>query len=112
MSLNFISTALLAISIATSFIVEGVKKLLDKTKLNIPSNLLAAIVSIIITVAASVAYIVLSNIAFSATVVVEVVIMSILSFLVSTIGYDKVIQMLKQFSSKKDDNNNDSEDKN
>lgn len=50
MSLEFLGTALLAISIVTSLTVEGIKKIFDACKKNCPSNLVAIIVSVFITV--------------------------------------------------------------
>lgn len=50
MSLEFLGTALLAISIVTSLTVEGIKKIFDVCKKNCPSNLVAIIVSVFITV--------------------------------------------------------------
>ncbi len=106
MSLEFLGTALLAISILTSFIVEGIKKILDSRNKKCPSNLLAIIVSALVTVIASVVYIVVKNIPFSFLLVVEILILVLLSFLVATLGYDKVMQLLKQFMSHKDDSSN------
>lgn len=110
MSINFILTALSVISIVTGFIVEGIKKLLNNTKIKFSSNLLAAIVSVLITVASSVGYVVLSKIEFSALVIIEIIVMAILSFLVSTVGYDKVEQMIKQITSKKKSDTDDKSD--
>lgn len=101
MSFEFLSTALLAISVLTSLTVEGIKKILESCKKNFPSNLLAIIVSILITVISSVSYIVVQNIPFSFLLVIEILILVFLSFLVSTLGYDKVMQMLKQYISHK-----------
>ena len=108
MSLEFLSTALLTISVLTSLTVEGVKKVLNSYKKTYSSNLLAIIVSTVITIIASVVYILTKNIPFSFGLVIEVLILVFLSFLVSTIGYDKVMQMLKQFMFKKDSDVDDS----
>lgn len=110
MSLNFLITALSVISIVTGFVVEGVKKLLNNTKFKYSSNLLAVVVSVLITIIAAVAYIVINEIKFSSLILFEIIGMALLSFLVSTIGYDKVIQMLKQISSSKGNDNQDSEE--
>ena len=106
MPVDFIATALLVISVITSLTVEALKRILDKTKLKYSSNLLAAIVSLVISLIASIVYVVIKAIPFSAILVVEIIILMFLSFLVSTIGYDKVIQTIKQFAAHKNDNNN------
>lgn len=108
MTLEFLSIALLAISIITSLTVEALKKMLDHTKFKYSSNLLAIIVSVVISVLSSIVYVVIKSIPFSATLVVQIVVLTFLSFLVSTIGYDKVMQTIKQFLSRK--NNNDTTD--
>lgn len=112
MSIEFLGIALFAISFVTGLTVEGIKKLLEGTNRSVSSNLLAAIVSVIISIVASVAYAVITHIAFSAVLVLEIIELAFLSFLVSTIGYDKVMQMLRQFALKKDssDTANDNED--
>ena len=110
MSLEFLGTALLAISIVTSLTVEGIKKIFDACKKNCPSNLVAIIGSVFITVIASVVYVVLKNIPFSFLLVVEIVALVFLSFLVATLGYDKVMQMLKQFIPNKTDDKTDKKD--
>lgn len=110
MSLEFLGTALLVISVLTSLTVEGIKKILDSCKKSFPSNLLAIIVSVLITVISSVIYIVVKNIPFSFLLVIEILVLVFLSFLVSTLGYDKVMQMLKQFMSHKDNDSSDKKD--
>ena len=110
MSLEFLGTALLAISIVTSLTVEGIKKIFDSCKKNCPSNLVAIIVSVLITVIASIVYVVVKNIPFSFLLVVEIAVLVFLSFLVATLGYDKVMQMLKQFVSHKNDDQTDKKD--
>lgn len=110
MSIEFLGIALLVISTITSLTVEAIKKILDKTNKSFSSNLLAAIVSLIISIAASVVYVVINHIAFNAVLVVEIIVLMFLSFLVSTVGYDKVMQMLQQFFKKKDDSKTDDAD--
>lgn len=87
-------TALALISVLTSLTVEALKKLLGE---NIKSyNLLAAIVSVILTIAISIGYLVYTGTMLTAQIVVVIVALMFLSFLASTVGYDKVVQMLKQ----------------
>ena len=87
-------TALALISVLTSLTVEALKKLLGE---NIKSyNLLAAIVSVILTIAVSIGYLVYTGTMLTAQIVVVIVALMFLSFLASTVGYDKVVQMLKQ----------------
>ena len=101
MPLSFMMTALLAVSLLTNLTVEGIKKLLDGTTAKYSSNVLAAIIAILIAGVACAVYLIMGDIAFSLKIGVEVVILMYLSFLVSTVGYDKVVQAIKQIQSSK-----------
>lgn len=100
MSITFLTTALLTVSLLTNLTVEAIKKLLDGANRKYSSNLLAAIMSIVITIGVSAVYIIMNDIALSCKIGVEVVVIIYLSFLTSTVGYDKVIQMINQLSLK------------
>lgn len=43
MPISFLTTALLIVSVITNLTVEGIKKLLDRTKVKYSSNVLAAV---------------------------------------------------------------------
>lgn len=101
MPVSFMTTALLAVSLLTNLTVEGIKKLMDESGKKYSSNVLAAIFSIVISAGVCIGYLIFNDVAFSAKLGVEVVILTYLSFLVSTVGYDKVIQMIKQIQDAK-----------
>lgn len=103
MPIYFLTTALLIVSVVTNLTVEGFKKLLDGTTVKYSSNVLAAISSVIIACAVCVIYIIMNDIVFSLKVGVEIVILIYLGFLTSTVGYDKVVQMIKQIQSIKEE---------
>ncbi len=103
MPIYFLTTALLVVSVVTNLTVEGIKKLLDGTTVKYSSNVLAAVSSVIIACAVCVIYIIMNNIVFSLKVGVEIVILIYLGFLTSTVGYDKVVQMIKQIQSIKEE---------
>lgn len=96
MTSEFLISALAIISILTSLTVEAIKKLLGDRKYS--SNLLAAIVAVIITIAVSIGYIIYFSLAVTPQIIVVIIAMVFLSFLAATVGYDKVIQMIKQFN--------------
>lgn len=103
MPIYFLTTALLIVSVVTNLTVEGFKKLLDGTTVKYSSNFLAAISSVIIACAVCGIYIIMNDIVFSLKVGVEIVILMYLGFLTSTVGYDKVVQMIKQIQSIKEE---------
>jgi hypothetical protein len=96
MPIYFLTTALLIVSVVTNLTVEGIKKLLDGTTVKYSSNVLAAVSSVIISCAVCVIYLIMNDVVFSLKVGVEIVILMYLGFLTSTVGYDKVVQMIEQ----------------
>lgn len=106
MPISFLTTALLIVSGITNLTVEGIKKLLDGTEVKYSSNVLAAILSVLIACAVSVIYLIMTDTVFTMKIGVEIVVLMYLGFLISTVGYDKVIQMLKQIQSVKEETKN------
>lgn len=96
MNMSFFTTALLLVSIATSLTVEGLKKLFDEKNVTYSSNLLAVIVSIVLAIAVSAGYMIMTDVALTAKIGVEIVGLTYMSFLTATVGYDKVVQMFGQ----------------
>lgn len=103
MPISFMTTALLIVSLLTNLTVEGIKKLLDGTNKTYSSNVLAAILSTILAGAVCVIYLIMNDVMFSVKIGVEIVVLMYLGFLVSTVGYDKVIQTFKQIQSVKEE---------
>jgi hypothetical protein len=96
MSSGFLISALAIISALTSLTVEAIKKLLNEQGKDYSSNLLAAIVAIIITVAVCFGYVLYLGIPFTVQIVVIMIALMFLAFLSATVGYDKVRQLLEQ----------------
>lgn len=103
MPIYFLTTALLIVSVVTNLTVEGIKKLLDRTTVKYSSNVLAAVSSVIIACAVCVIYIIMNDLVFSLKVGVEIVIFMYLGFLTSTVGYDKVVQTIRQIQNIKEE---------
>lgn len=106
MPISFLTTALLIVSLVTNLTVEGIKKLLDGTKVKYSSNVLAAILSVIIACAVCVIYLVMTDTVFTLKIGVEIAVLMYLGFLVATIGYDKVVQMIQQIKVVKEEPHN------
>ena len=102
MPISFMTTALLVVSLLTNLTVEGIKKLLDGTNAKYSSNVLAAILSTILSGAVCAIYLIMNDIGFSVKIGVEIVVLMYLGFLVATVGYDKFIQTLKQLQANKE----------
>lgn len=103
MPISFMTTALLIVSLTTNLTVEGIKKLLNETTIKYSSNVLAAVVAVLMSCAVCAIYIIMNDIVFTMKIGVEVCVLVYLSFLTSTVGYDKVIQMIQQIHGTKED---------
>lgn len=97
MSSGFLISALAIISGLTSLTVEAIKKLIGERKYS--ANLLAAIVAVILTVAISAGYLVYYSISVTPQIIVIIIALVFLSFLASTVGFDKVKQLFSQLKS-------------
>ena len=96
MSGEFLLKALALISGLTTLTVEAIKKLLNDKQVQYSSNLLAAIVAVILTLCVSVAYVLYFAVPLSIQVIISVIALIYLSFLCATIGFDKIKQLIEQ----------------
>ena len=94
MNSSFLMAALAIVSALTSLTVEALKKILSDVKVSY--NLLAAIVAVVLSIAASCGYLIYTGTEFTAQIGVVIVALMFLSFLSSTVSFDKVKQMLEQ----------------
>lgn len=94
---TFIISALAIVSALTTLTVQGIKKILDEQGKEYKSNLLAAIVAIVLSIAIVVGYVLYNGIGFSVQIVVLTVTFAFLSWLCAMVGYDKVKMLIKQF---------------
>lgn len=90
---------LLIISTLTSLVTEAVKKVLLESNVAFRSNLIAGIASLVLSTAVSICYIILYNIEFSAAICVCMLALMFMSWLCAMVGYDKVVQTIRQFTS-------------
>lgn len=93
MDITFLIKALALVSVLTTLTVEAIKKVLaslKKDKCN--ATILAVIMSAILSVGSSVCYIIYNSLQVNAQVIIEIIILVFLSFLCSTVGYDKVVK--------------------
>lgn len=88
--------ALVAVSLLTTLTVEGLKKLFDEFKVSYKPNILAVIVSVVLSIVSVILYMVYFGIALNGQIIVLTICLVFLSFLCATVGYDKVIQTIKQ----------------
>lgn len=87
---------LFLVSIFTGLGTEAMKVLLDYFNKQYHSNVLAGVVSIPVSAVVGSGYIILTNTAFTSQLGVYLVALIALGWIGAMIGYDKVIQTIKQ----------------
>ena len=101
MKLDMFAFGLLAVSVFTGLIVEGVKTLLkEKGKELKEPNTTAGIVSAVLAIVLGVGYALYMTIPCTVQLVLEIIALAGLSWLCAMVGYDKVIQTLEQLKKK------------
>lgn len=97
---------LLIVSTLTGLVTEAIKKILSERGITYYANTLAGVIATVLSAAIGVGYVVLTGVGFTAQTIVGIIMMVFVSWLCSMVGYDKVIQAIKQFRTDgKDDKN-------
>lgn len=96
MNIDILLMLLLIISILSGVIVEGIKRLLDEMKKTYKSNMLAGIVSAVLGAAIGIGYVIYTEAAINAKMILMLIALVFLSWLCAMVGYDKVKQTLLQ----------------
>lgn len=106
-SLHVFMLGVLITSTLTGLATEAIKKLFAEHSKNYYANTLAGIVSVILSVAIGIGYMMLSSISFNSQAIVYLVALVFISWLCAMVGYDKVVQAISQFKTAKPENEND-----
>lgn len=93
--------ALLVVSTLTGLVTQAIKKWLDEREKKYYANALAGYVSIGLSIAVGIAYVILVEAEINAQLMVYLISLIFLSWLGAMIGYDKVIQTISQFKTYK-----------
>ncbi|MBQ9720325.1 MAG: aminopeptidase [Oscillospiraceae bacterium] len=96
MNYEFFAIALLIVSTLTGLVTEAVKKLRDERGMATKPNTTAGIISLVLSVALGIAYIIFTAQEFTAQAIITIIALVFLSWLCAMLGYDKVIQTLAQ----------------
>ena len=91
-----ITTGVLIVSLFTGLTVQAIKSILKECKKDVPNNILATIVSLILSAGLSVGYAVINNIPFSGSYLAMSITLAFLGWLCACVGYDKVKQAIDQ----------------
>ena len=95
-SLHVFMLGVLVTSTMTGLATEAIKKILAEYSKNYYANTLAGIVSVILSVAIGVGYMMISGISFTSQSIIYLVALVFISWLCAMVGYDKVVQTISQ----------------
>lgn len=96
-SLHVFMLGVLVTSSMTGLATEAIKKIFAEHSKNYYANTLAGIVSVILSVAIGVGYMMISGISFTSQSIIYLVALVFISWLCAMVGYDKVVQTISQF---------------
>ncbi len=99
MTLEMFLTLLLMVSVITGLAVEAIKMVLDDLERSYAANTLAGGVSALLSLAIGAAYVIMTGAALNAKLAVVLIALMFLSWLSAMVGYDKVVQAIKQIRS-------------
>lgn len=87
---------LIITSTTTGLTTEAIKIILNELNTTYHSNTLAGIVALFVSIALGMGYVVWADVEITAQIIVYIVAHSFMSWLCAMVGYDKVIQSIKQ----------------
>jgi Na+-driven multidrug efflux pump len=96
MNVTLFVTLLTIYSGLTALGTEAFKKIFDSLNVNYSSNILALIIAMIIGIGGTADYFIVNNISFTLENVLFMLLIGIASAVGAMVGYDKVIQTIKQ----------------
>lgn len=96
MNVTMFLILLAAFAVLSSLITEGIKNLV-KDKENLPTNIVAIVVGLLVGGIGTGFYYVLNDIVFTDVNVIYLILMGLASGLTAMVGYDKTKQCLLQF---------------
>ncbi|MCC8066401.1 MAG: aminopeptidase [Clostridiales bacterium] len=97
MSVDNFLLLLLIVSVLTGLFTEAIKTALKELNRSYYPNLLAGVVSVVLSIVVDIFYLIMTDAVFSDKMAVILIALVLLSWLASMVGYDKVIQALTQF---------------
>lgn len=93
---------LLITSTLTGLATEAVKNILTEHNVVYRANTLAGLVSLVLSTAIGVCYIIVSETGFTSQIIICLIGLVFMSWLCAMVGYDKVIQAISQFKTTKE----------
>ena len=91
---------LFGISLFTGLFTEAFKTIFDENGFKYSSNILAGVIAIILSIFSTVAYVIFNEITFDTSWFLCLISLMGLSWLSAMVGFDKVVQTIKQLGGK------------
>lgn len=93
-------TLIIVIAILVGTVTEGIKRLLQAKEISYCPNILAGYVAIVLSAFIGGGYFVWIEMVLNAKMVVFLIALALASWLGAMVGYDKVVQLIKQIHQK------------
>jgi len=103
MTIELFCTLLLGFGTSTTLVVEFIKSFLEKTGKTVSASSLSLVTGALVGAGGMVLYFIMANIAFTPANLIWIVGMAIANIMGSQLGYDKIVAVVKQMSSKKEE---------
>ena len=100
MTVEIFLLLLTALSVVTGLVTEGMKKLLDSLNVTYATNILALYIAVVVGGVGTIIYYISCGIEWTVMNVICIFLMMLANWLGAMIGYDKVIQAIKQIGVK------------
>lgn len=97
MNISLFITLLTVFSVITGLVTEAIKNLLDDFNAKYSANIIALIVACVVGIGGTAGYYAVYEIPFETGNVICMILMGFASALSAMVGYDKVVQTVKQF---------------
>lgn len=110
MTFDLFLLGLLVTSTFTSLVTEAIKKIAKEKGKTVHTNTVTGIVTLILSTVIGIMYVLYTNTAFTAQIVVMLIALVFLSWLCAMVGYDKVIQAVTQITHKSKEDITDDEE--
>lgn len=96
MTVELFLSLLAVLSIITSLLTEGVKKLFNSMKWNYASNIIVLCVSVVVGGCGTSIFYLFNHYEFTTLNIICIILMIVANWLASMLGYDKVMQAFAQ----------------
>ena len=100
MTVETFLSLLTILAVITGLLTEGVKKMLDEAEVKYASNIVVLVVSVIVGGFGTILFYSYTGTAWTSLNITNIFLMIIANWLVAMIGYDKVVQAIKQIGVK------------